>query len=346
MVIYAILLFTILAIVPAAAFPADIATGDSHPQTLVAVQGMRRLNLFCVGTGRPTVLLESGSGGSTADWWHVQGQLARITRTCAYDRAGYGYSDPSRQPSDAQAATDDLHRLIEVAHLGPRPVIVGHSNGGLYATLFAQRFPGQLGGLVLVDPGYPGQQDYAQYGLAPAHVAALRDWGLGLIAGARHCLAAARQNALGTSADHSDCTSTPADDPLALRTALRDLYVGVTYQATNLSEFDCSFGADRNGETADDKVFPSPLRSLGSLPLIVLTAEHHPVPILGFSPDEQFRFWTVWKQGHDRLARLSSAGTSQVVAGSGHFIQNDKPDAVYDAVAEVVATARTSRSGQ
>lgn len=346
MAIYLIVLFAILATMPAAASPADIAAMDARPQSLVAVEGKRRLNLVCIGAGRPTVLLESGSGGSAADWWHVQKQLATITRTCAYDRAGYGYSDPPRQPSDAEAATDDLHRLIEVAHLGPRPVIVGHSNGGLYATLFAQRFPDRLGGLVLVDPGFPGQQDYARYRLVPARVVALRHWAAGLIDGARHCLALARQNAFGSTVDHADCVSTPADDPPILRAALHDLYVGVVYQATNLSEFECSFGADRNGETADDREFPSPLRSLGDLPLVVLTAEHHPVPVPGFTPDEQSRFWAVWKEGHDRLARLSSAGTSEVVAGSGHFIQNDKPEAVYKAVAKVVAAARRSRSGR
>ena len=239
---------------------------------------------------------------------------------------------------------DDLSRLIVAAHLGPRPVIVGHSNGGLYATLFAESYPDRLGGLVLVDPGFPDQQDYARYGLAPVHVAALRRWASGLIDDARRCVAAARQGLLGMTANHANCLSTSPDEPPILRAALRDLYSRITYEAANLPEFENSFGTDRDGMTSGDHDFPSPLRLLGGLPLIVLTADHHPVPVPGFTQAEQARFWKVWKQGHDRLARLSTVGESRVVTGSGHFIQDDKPEAVVTAVAEIVATIRGNRS--
>ncbi|WP_419730366.1 alpha/beta fold hydrolase [Lichenicola sp.] len=339
------LLLTILTIAPAAASSADTAAEDSHPQRLVAVEDTRRLNLFCLGQGSPTVLLESGSGGSTADWWRIQDRLGQITRTCAYDRAGYGYSDPARRPSDAAAAVDDLHRLIVAAHLGPRPILVGHSNGGIYATLFAERYPGELAGLVLVDPGFPGQQDYARYGLPPGRIAALRHWRAGLIDGARVCLSAVKRDGPGLTTDHPDCLATPPEDPAILRAALRDLYSRVPYEAANLSEFENSFGVDPAGATPDDKEFPRPLHTLGDLPLIVLTADHHPVPVPGFTALETARYWTVWKQGHDRLARLSTAGESRVVTGSGHFIQNDKPEAVLAAVGAIVSTVRGHRSG-
>lgn len=151
---------------------------------------------------------------------------------------------------------------------------------------------------------------------------------------------AARHGTLGTATDRSDCLATPPDDPPVLRAALRDVYAGVAYEAADLSEFENSFGTDPGGATPDDRPFPSPLRPLGDLPLIVLTADHHPVPVSGFTPAEQTRFWSVWKQAHDRLAHLSTAGESRVVSGSGHFIQDDRPDAVLGAVSEVVARIR------
>lgn len=341
--IRAVVLWTILATAPAAASPLRTAIDDCHPQTRVAVEGPRRLNLFCLGQGDPVVLLEAGSGGSTADWWRIQERLAAITRTCAYDRAGYGYSDPSRHPASAGAAADDLYRLIVSAHLGSHPVIVGRSNGGLYATLYAENHPSGLGGLVLVDPGFPGEQDYARYGLPPADVASLRAWTVRLIGDAGRCLDAARLGKPGGATAPSDCLATPVDDPPVLRAALRHVYAGVAYAAADLSEFENSFGADPGGSTPDDRAFPSPLRRLGDLPLVVLTADHHPVPVPGFTPAEQTRFWSVWKQGHDRLAHLSTAGECRVVSGSGHFIQDDRPDAVVAAVSEVVARIRNAR---
>lgn len=121
MTVRAATLSTILAIVPAAASLSDMAADDSHAQQRIAVEGTRRLNLFCLEQGTPTVLLESGSGGSTADWWRIQGRLADITRTCAYDRAEYGYSDPARRPSDAGAAVDVDGKKVKLATCSSSP---------------------------------------------------------------------------------------------------------------------------------------------------------------------------------------------------------------------------------
>src|SRR5262249_1686113 len=76
--------------------PSRIYTG---PQRLVAIDGGRRLNLHCTGSGRPTVLLEAGAGNSIVTWRHVHAQIARFTRVCAYDRAGLGFSDAATRPS-------------------------------------------------------------------------------------------------------------------------------------------------------------------------------------------------------------------------------------------------------
>jgi hypothetical protein len=64
---------------------------DAAAGGLVDVGG-HRLHIWCTGTGDPTVILEDGLGGSTADWGLVQPEVARFTRVCSYDRAGLGYS--------------------------------------------------------------------------------------------------------------------------------------------------------------------------------------------------------------------------------------------------------------
>jgi hypothetical protein len=106
-------------------------------QTLVPVEGARRLNLF---------------GGGMMFWRHIMLPLGTLTRICAYDRAGYGFSDPATRASDAVHAVDDLHRLLKADGIPVPVVYVGHSIVGLYAMLFAAHYPDELSGAVLIDP--------------------------------------------------------------------------------------------------------------------------------------------------------------------------------------------------
>jgi len=67
------------------------------PGRLVDLGG-RSLHIRCVGpaTGGPTVILEAGAGDYSNRWTAVQDLLAPRVRSCAYDRAGFGWRDPRR----------------------------------------------------------------------------------------------------------------------------------------------------------------------------------------------------------------------------------------------------------
>ena len=86
-------------------------------QQQIEIEKGRHLNLFCLGSGTPTVLFESGTGGASYDWRYVQASVAQTTTACAYDRAGFGFSDGSRRISDADDAADDLLKMVARAHL-------------------------------------------------------------------------------------------------------------------------------------------------------------------------------------------------------------------------------------
>lgn len=118
---------------------------------LVTIGGERSLFLDCVGSGRPTVVLEAGFGGDSSNWREVQPQLGRTTRTCAYDRAGLGNSVALPGVHDARDEISDLQRLLQSSRVVPPYVLVGHSYGGLLVRLFAKAHPGETGGIVLVD---------------------------------------------------------------------------------------------------------------------------------------------------------------------------------------------------
>jgi pimeloyl-ACP methyl ester carboxylesterase len=155
------LVVVLLVLVLFAGCGGDATKDESRPPPEIAMEGIgsgelvdvggRRLYMECIGSGRPTVLLEAGFGGSSNNWTAVLPELGRTTRTCAYDRAGLGASDAIPGVHDAGDEIKDLERLLDRARIEPPYVLVGHSYGGLLARLFARAHADQTGGVVLVD---------------------------------------------------------------------------------------------------------------------------------------------------------------------------------------------------
>src|SRR3990167_405175 len=83
----------------------------------VEVGAGRRLNVFCIGEGSPTVVFEQGGEGNIANWKAVQPPISAVTRTCFYDRAGFGYSDPPEKAVTALNVTDDFRALLQAENI-------------------------------------------------------------------------------------------------------------------------------------------------------------------------------------------------------------------------------------
>ena len=129
------LVVALLALAVAGAIYQSIATELAErayppPGEMVDVGGYS-LHINCVGQGSPTVLLDAGSGGFSAQWVRVQQEVSGTTRVCAYDRAGMGWSEMGPEPRDAKRITGELHALLEGAGIEGPYVLVGHSFGGL-----------------------------------------------------------------------------------------------------------------------------------------------------------------------------------------------------------------------
>jgi pimeloyl-ACP methyl ester carboxylesterase len=127
------------------------------PGHLVDIGGYR-LHLWCTGDGTPAVILDTGLGGSSADWGFVQPDVARFTRVCSYDRAGMGYSDPGPSPRTARRIASELAKLLDRSGTTGPVVLVGASIAGFDARLFASDFPERAAGLVLVDASHEDQE--------------------------------------------------------------------------------------------------------------------------------------------------------------------------------------------
>jgi pimeloyl-ACP methyl ester carboxylesterase len=130
------------------------------PGRLVDI-GDRKLHFNCTGPSdtagrsvvtRPTVILEAGASSFAIDWSLVQPAIARTSRVCSYDRAGSGWSDPRTDVETPARIVADLHAALGAAGEKPPYVMVGASAGGQYVRLYQLDYPGEVIGLVLVDP--------------------------------------------------------------------------------------------------------------------------------------------------------------------------------------------------
>jgi pimeloyl-ACP methyl ester carboxylesterase len=126
------------------------------PGNLIDVGGFK-MHIDCMGSGSPTVILEALSGGFSSYWAWVQPEVAKQVRVCAYDRAGFGWSEADSEPESPQRTARNLHTLLTNAGINGPFIMVGHSKGGLYVREYAARYPQEVVGLVLLDSSHPDQ---------------------------------------------------------------------------------------------------------------------------------------------------------------------------------------------
>lgn len=136
------------------------------PSGMVDVGGYK-LYFKCSGQGSPTVILEAGMGSDSSFWARVTTGVAETTRVCAYDRANLGRSDKARTPRTFQDASRDLHVLLGNAWIGGPYILVGHSLGGELVRVFADQYPEEVAGIILVDAAHPDMGPRLLAGLPP-----------------------------------------------------------------------------------------------------------------------------------------------------------------------------------
>jgi pimeloyl-ACP methyl ester carboxylesterase len=136
------------------------AAGAMPPRGRYYHVGGLRLLLHRSGSGSPAVVFLAGAGAVGLDYLNVQRRAAGLTTSVLYDRAGTGWSDRADLPRTSAQVTDELRELLRAAGVPAPYLLAGHSLGGLYARHYAQRFPGEVAALLLLDPAH---EDYDAY---------------------------------------------------------------------------------------------------------------------------------------------------------------------------------------
>lgn len=289
------------------------AAGEPNPfltsGRLVTVDG-HQLRLDCTGSGPPTVILEPGAGGTSADMGWIAPAVANQTRTCVYDRAGRGGSQPAATTQDGAQIATDLHTLLHTANVPGPYVLAGHSFGGLYVRIFAAHYPGEVAGLVLLDSTAssrpaksvvpsPGSTSSDTIGRAATLASLTVPVGIARLYGAL-------AGGAGLPADNESQLAFDTTQAKTVR-SVADEYM-------------------RGGASAQEA---ASLRDFGAKPLYVLTA--------GSGHDQ------TWMADQDKLTTLSTNSVHRVVNGSTHqglLREKQYADQTSQAVLDVVTAVR------
>ncbi len=293
----------------------------AKPARLVDIGGGRKLNLRCAGKGSTTVMLEAGAVSDSMTWYKVQPLVAQFATVCAYDRAGFGFSDEGPLPRNLDAEAADLHALIHAAGIRTPLLLVGHSRGTNIARRYADKYQADLSGMVLLDP--PGQH-MAEF--APDLAKEDEAGRMGAIESMRHCLTGAEKGQLDKPPPAlAQCLRGPNPEfSASLNAAQHAIKSKPAFWRTIISVYETN-------SLYDQPV--SPQEHHDTLPLIVLT----PDGSFADAPSELRKALDESREKTQKQILATSSRSERIlVAHSSHDVQFDRPDAVVDAIRRAI----------
>ncbi|MFF4694184.1 alpha/beta fold hydrolase [Streptomyces chattanoogensis] len=283
--------------------------------------GGRQLMLHRSGGSGPTAVFLAGVGMMSLDYLNIHHRVAELTGSVLYDRAGSGWSDPADLPRTAGEVTDELRALLRTAAVPGPYLLVGHSLGGAYARHYARRFPGEVAGLLLLDPFH---EDMVVRAPRRARerldemLEQMRDQEL------KDLTEEQIQHSRDQMAPHFAAWPEPVREPLIERHL-------ATWRVSS-----------QENENLYDKVADEFRRAPDTpdVPLIVLSAMGHDVTQAHLWPEDLLREINEGKRAlHAELAAEAPRGEHHILDDAGHgWLHEERPDAVLQAVNDLLRT--------
>lgn len=278
------------------------------PGSLIDIGGCR-LHALVSGADGPTVVLDAGLSGLSLGWTLVQEEVSKFARVCSYDRAGYGWSDAASSKRTSQQLAEELHRLLHTAGIPGPYILVGHSFGGCNVLMFADMYPIETLGVILVDSVHEKMLD-----VLPLFPQNFFDKILG------HAYVQYLSSALGYRRLKGPSSEIKRMfDPLPI--AIKDQYFA-QMNKTSYTQI-----VAKEMDTLPESLSQLEARQihLHNKPLIVITAGR-------FSSDHEKE---LWQRLQKDLLTKSDQTTHLIAAKSDHMIPHHQPQIIIDAIREI-----------
>ena len=317
--------------------PADLVY--ARPGRLVDAGGFR-LNLYCMGSGSPTVVFDSGWEDWAPAWSKVQPQIAKWTRVCSYDRAGAGFSEPGPMPRTSVRVAEELHTALHNAGVSGPYILVGSAFGGDNVRVFADRYMPEVAGLVMVDAD---PDEFEPKTVEEQHRGVIR-----IVSQLRDC-----RNAI---AEHKPLPMMPSRPGRPQRTCAQQFFRGLPeaewspelnarlleIAQTKVAMYD-AYISEMEQTPWDETYLQQHRRSFGARPIRVLTSGNHGVGHLETKPadtPEHMKYEQETTLAQARWLELSSNAKQIFARHSSEYIQFDEPETVINAIREVYDQSR------
>jgi pimeloyl-ACP methyl ester carboxylesterase len=295
---------------------------------LVGIGGYR-LHARKMGTGAPAVVMDAGLGATSLLYELVLPRIAEFTTAVSFDRAGYAWSDPApaHLSRTSEQLVEEQRALQKTLNLVPPFVLVGNSFGAINNLVYANLYPDEVAGFVLIDPSHP--EMFERLPNVPSSKTVARM--------AQMMKVVAKLKLARLLANASKGTMVPGWRNLPPSVmAIQEAFSGQAsmYEAwrREAADGDESFRQARDGGY-----------SLGDKPFIVLTAgEFWATPGSQMGRPEAMK--KAMLQMREEMAKHSSRGIHRIVEGASHTMQVDHPEAVVEAVREVIEMARAGQA--
>jgi pimeloyl-ACP methyl ester carboxylesterase len=345
----AVLIFTVAVsgqqVASGGSAPADIVY--TRPGQLVDAGGFR-LNLYCMGSGSPAVVFDSGWGDWAPAWSKVQPEIAKWTRACSYDRAGTGFSDPGPMPRTSVHIAEELRTALHHAGISGPYILVGSAFGGDNVRTFADLYMNEVAGMVLddadptdVEPKSMQEEEHRGHAGIPSDLC----------------------NCRNLIAEHKPLPVEPARPGRPPQTCAQQFFFrglpeaewsselnakGLEIAQTKVAMYD-AFSSEMEQTAADEIYLQQHRRSFGSRPIRVLTSRNHAVGHLERKPPDtpkHLKYEQEITMAQARWLELSSNAKQIFTHHSSEYIQFDEPETLINAVREVYDQARRPVAAQ
>jgi pimeloyl-ACP methyl ester carboxylesterase len=301
-------------------------------QTLAASDGAK-LNMYCMGSGSPTVIFDSGWEDWAPAWAVVQPRVAKFTRACSYDRAGAGFSTPGPMPRTSVRIAEELESALHAGGMTGPYILVGNAFGGDPARTFAQLYTPETAGLVMVEADASDLEPKAMQ--EDDHSGDLK-----FLARVREC----RDSVAAGKPSH--CTH-QFFRGLPENQWSPELNAAIQHLADTKATMYDTYISEMEQMPWDETWLQQHRHSLGNRPIRVLTTGNHAVghlPAKDAQDPKHLEYEHQIALAQARWLQLSSDARQIFVPESSEYIEFDQPDAVVAAIREVYDVTRSPRS--